>query len=105
MPDDLKKSIIEAIAASDDENFKKLLMLLLRVEDMFLDRVTELADQMTVPAKTHAADHKWIADVRETRGSIKSVAARLAYSVVEKIALIVASSFSTFLLLKLFPGG
>lgn len=88
MPEDLKRAIVEAIAASGDDNYKRLLMLLLRVEEMFIERVDALAEQMTVPADRHAEDHRWITAARQAEGGVRSVAARVAISVIEKGALI-----------------
>jgi hypothetical protein len=84
VPEDLRKQIIEAIAKSGDENYKNLLMLLLRVEEIFLERVDQLSDQLTVPVKLHAEDHAWIAEARKVQGDAKSVFLRLSYSVMEK---------------------
>jgi len=84
MPDDLRKQIIEAIAASGDENYKRLLMLLLRVEEIFLEKVSELSDQLTVPVKQHADDHEWISDRRKTETTVKTDAHKILVSVLEK---------------------
>ena len=100
MPDDLKKAIIEAIAASGDENYKRLLLLLLRVEEMFLEKVDSLADQLTVPVQQHAEDHQWIASTRETEGGVKDAALKVAFSVVEKGGLVGAG----WIVSRLFGG-
>lgn len=92
MPDDLKKAIIEAIAESGDENYKRLLMLLLRVEEMFIERVDYLAEQMTVPPQQHLEDHNWIHSARGTQGSLKAAAWRITVSVAEKVALVGAGA-------------
>lgn len=84
MPDDLKRAIVEAIASSGDENYKRLLMLLLRVEDVFIERVDQLAEQMTVPAQQHADDHDWISNKRTTETSVKSDAHKIIVSVLDK---------------------
>ena len=88
MPDDLRKQIIEAIAASGDENYKRLLMLLLRVEEIFLERVDQLSEQLTVPVIQHNEDHLWITAHRATEGTIKAGAWKVALAVIEKGALI-----------------
>lgn len=89
MPEDLRQKIIEAIAASGDENYKRLLMLLLRVEEVFLERVAELTEQMTVPAQEHAEDHAYIKTVRSVGGGVKSRAVRIFDSVLDKGAWVV----------------
>lgn len=94
MPDDLRKAIVEAIAASGDENYKRLLLLLLRVEDVFIGRVDALAEQMTVPAHQHADDHKWIDSHRQTEGTFKAAALKIAISVAEKGSLVAAGALA-----------
>lgn len=86
MPEDLRQKIVEAIAASGDEHHKQLLLLLMRVEEIFIEKVDELAEQMTVPATTHAEDHGWIKSQREAVGFGKSVLAKVFVSVLEKAA-------------------
>lgn len=90
MPDDLRKQIIEAIAASSDENFKRMMMLLLRVEEIFIERVDSLAEQMTVPALQHTEDHKWISSNRTAEGNVKAAIWKVVISFAEKSALIAA---------------
>lgn len=89
MPEDLRQEIIKAIAASGDENYKRLLMLLLRVEEVFLERIAELADQMTVPAQEHADDHSWVKSARNVGGGVKTRAVRIFDSVLDKGAWVV----------------
>lgn len=90
MPEDLRQKIIEAIAESGDENYKQLLMLMLRVEEIFLEKVDTLADQMTVPAQQHTDDHSWIKATRQVEGGIRSTALKVLVSVIEKGALVCA---------------
>lgn len=92
MPEDLKKAIVEAIAASGDENYKKLLLLLMRVEDVFLERVDALAEQLTVPADQHAEDHTWITQTRRAEGNAKGLVLKIAGSILEKGALVAAGA-------------
>jgi len=99
MPDDLKKAIIEAIAASGDENYKRLLLLLLRVEEVFLEKVDSLADQLTVPVQQHADDHRWITTARQVEGGAKAAAGKVVTSLAEKGALLAAGWFIS----KIFP--
>lgn len=90
MPEDLHQQIIEAIAGSGDENYKRLLLLLLRVEEIFLERIDQLSDQLTVPVEKHADDHQWIASARVVQGNASSAFWRIAGAVFEKGALIAA---------------
>lgn len=83
MPDDLRKQIIEAIARSGDENYKQLLMLLLRVEEVFIEKVDELADQL-VPVHQHTTDHTWISARRQAEGDVKSDARKILVSLLDK---------------------
>lgn len=94
MPEDLRQKIIEAIAQSGDENYKRLLMLMLRVEEIFIERVDSLAEQMTVPAEKHAEDHRWISDARKVEGGFKSAAIKIAISVAEKGTLVAAGAIA-----------
>lgn len=94
MPEDLRQKIIEAIADSDDENYKRLLMLLLRVEEIFLEKVDTLSEQMTVPAEKHAEDHRWISDARSVEGGFKSAVIKIAISITEKGALVAAGAIA-----------
>lgn len=105
MPEDLKRAIVEAIAASGDENYKRLLMLLLRVEEVYLDRLeelkdklTELSDQMTVPPESHAEDHRWITATRKAEGGIKAAGLKIAVSLLEKGALVAAGAAASKLI-------
>lgn len=92
MPEDLRNKIIEAIAASGDENYKQLLMLLLRVEEVFIERVDTLTEQMTVPAETHKTDHDWIAAARAAQGNVRSAAWKIAVTLLEKCTLVAAGA-------------
>lgn len=105
MPEDLKRQIIEAIATADDENYKRLLMLLFRVEEVFIDRVDALAEQMaekvealanqmTVPPKEHAEDHNWVASARKTEGGVRQVVFKVFVSIVEKGSLVAAGAIA-----------
>lgn len=94
MPEDLRQKIIEAIAASGDENYKRLLMLLLRVEEVFLERVDALTEQMTVPAETHKHDHEWIAAARAAQGNVRSAAWKITVALAEKGALVAAGALA-----------
>lgn len=98
MPDDLRKQIIEAIAVSGDDNYKRLLLLLLRVEEIFIEKIDTLADQMTVPVVQHGEDHQWVADKRSTESAVKSDAHKIIVSLLDKaiyagFALLVAKHF------------
>lgn len=90
MPDDLHQALIDALAAAGDENFKRLLLLMIRLETVFIERVDMLAEQMTVPAAQHADDHGWIASVRRAEGGVKTVLWKVLMSVAEKGGLVVA---------------
>ena len=92
MPDDLRKQIIEAIAASGDENYKRLLMLLLRVEEIFLEKVDQLSDQLTVPVNQHNDDHAWVAAAREANSNVKAAGWKIFVAIVEKVSLIAAGA-------------
>lgn len=90
MSEELRDAIIQAIAASGDEQYKRLLLLLLRVEDVFIGRLEDLLAQMTVPAGQHTDDHHWIAEARAVQRGAKSTALRIAYAIAEKGALVAA---------------
>lgn len=90
MPEDLRQKIIEAIAASGDEHYKQLLLLLLRVEEIFIERVDTLAEQMTVPAQQHSEDHQWVKTARHVGGGVRSTFLRVSISVIEKGAWVAA---------------
>ena len=92
MPDDLRKAIVEAISQSGDDNYKRLLLLLLRVEEVFIEKIDELSDQMTVPAKKHADHHAWIEQHQASEGTIKSAFWKIAVSLLEKGALVAAGA-------------
>lgn len=94
MPDDLRKQIIEAIAASGDENYKRLLLLLLRVEEIFLEKVGEIADQMTVPPQQHTDDHDWISTHRRIGDKTSDAAWKILIAIVEKAALVSAGAIA-----------
>lgn len=84
MPEALHNEIIAAIAASGDENYKRLLLLLLRVEDAFFERIDALSEQLTVPVKLHADDHAWIEAARSSEGNVKAAAWKIVVGVTEK---------------------
>jgi hypothetical protein len=94
MPDDLRKQIIEAIAASGDENYKRLLLLLLRVEEIFLDRVDELTNQLTVPVQEHSDDHAWVKSSRAAGSKVSAAGWKILISIVEKGALVAAGAIA-----------
>lgn len=94
MPEDLRQKIIDAIAESGDENYKRLLMLMLRVEEIFIERVDALTDQITIPAEKHAEDHRWISEARKVEGGFRSAAIKIAVSVAEKGALVAAGAIA-----------
>lgn len=98
MPEDLRQQIIEAIAVSGDDNYKRLLMLLLRVEDIFLERVDMLADQLTVPVKQHSDDHAWIQTARNSQGDVRAAAWKIFVTLAEKGALFAAGAVAVKLM-------
>lgn len=98
MPDDLRKQIIEAIAVSGDDNYKRLLLLLLRVEEIFIEKIDTLADQMTVPVAQHGEDHAWVTAKRATETTVRSDAHKIIVSLLDKaiyagFALLAANHF------------
>ncbi len=100
MPEDLRQKIIEAIAANGDDNFKKLALLLLRVEEVFLDEVKNLTEQMTVPGVQHAKDHAWVKAARDAGRDVRFTTGRMVIYVLERGAWVAA----TTLAIKLFGG-
>lgn len=95
MPSDLHQQLLDAIRGEQDPNFRRLLMLFLNVEEVFIGHMEELKEQMTVPAKQHAEDHAWISAARKASGGMRAAGWRLAYSVAEKGALVAAGVFAT----------
>ena len=91
MPEELRQKIIEAIAASGDENYKRMMMLLLRVEESFFERVDHLAEQMTVPAHQHTEDHDWIKSARRAGRGVQHTAFRMIVGGAERGGWIVAT--------------
>jgi len=96
MPDDLKQQILAAIADCSDEKLRKVLLILARVEDLFLERLDALQAQLTVPAKEHADDHRWVAAARKTQGHVRSGLWHFVLAAAEKLALVGAGVFSAW---------
>lgn len=84
MPEDLRNKILQAIAESDNDEYRAMLLLLMQAADA----VEALAEQMTVPAQQHADDHRWISDARVSQGNVKTIVWRVAGAVVEKGTLV-----------------
>lgn len=98
MPEDLRQKIIEAIAKSAREDFKEVMMLLLRVEEIFIERVDLLAAQMTVPAQQHTEDHEWVQGARRAGRNMRLTASRAAFHIGERLVWVILG----VLALKLF---
>ena len=97
MPEDLRQKIIEAIAANGDDNFKKLALLLLRVEEVFLDEVKTLSEQMTVPAAQHSQDHAWVKAARHAGREVQVTGGRMVIYVLERGAWVAATAVAIHL--------
>ena len=94
MPDDLRSAIVAAIAAESDQRTKQLLMLMLRVEEVFIEKIDMLSTQLTVPSDKHADDHVWIDAHRAGEGNIKAALWKITVGLMEKGALVAAGALA-----------
>lgn len=98
MPSDLRNAIIAAIAGEADPNTKRILMLMLRVEEIFIAKIDALSEQLTVPADQHAEDHRWIMSHRKGEGSLKAAVWKITVGLIEKGTLVAAGALASRLM-------